>query len=155
MYTLDISTPSAKWIGWQTVAGIGLGLTSQIPVVVGQAIVETSNISCVTAMVLFFRTIGAAIFVSAAQAGFANKLLKQLPIAAPGVNPAVVITTGAADLRKVLTAEQVPGTLVAFMEGLRIPFTIAIACACVSFVLAFTPRWSPVSRIRSNTGDFS
>ena len=152
-YTLDVSTPSAKWISWQVVSGVGLGLTFQIPVIVGQAIVEPSDISCISATVLFFRTIGAAIFVSAAQAGFANKLLKQLPITAPGVNPAIVIATGATDLRKVLTAEQVPGTLLAFMEGLRIPFIVAIACGCVSFVLAFIPRWSPVPRIRSKTGD--
>lgn len=144
IYTLDIDSASGKWIGYQALVGIGLGLTFQISVIVAQAIVKPSDLSSISAIILFFQTIGGAVFISAGQAGFTNKMLKELPVRAPGVNPALVISTGATELRKVFPADQIPGILDAYMQGLRVPFAIAIACGCVTAVLAFTPRYESI-----------
>ncbi|KAG9792244.1 MFS-type transporter grgE [Exophiala dermatitidis] len=144
IYTFEINTNSGKWIGYQALVGIGLGLIFQIPVIVGQAVVKPSDLSSVSAMILFWQTIGGAIFISAAQAGFTNKMVKELPIRAPGVNPALVLATGATDLRRVFPGDQIHGILSAYMEGLRVPVAICIACACVTFLLAFTPRWESI-----------
>ena len=153
IYTLDPNTGSDKWISYQALVGIGIGLIFQIPVIVCQAVCETSDLSSVSAIVLFFQTIGGAIFISAAQAGFANKMLKVLPELAPGVNPAQVIATGASEIRKVFDAEQVPGIISAYMEGLRVPFAISIACACISFIVSFAPRWEHIrGRVKEGAG---
>ena len=141
IYTLAIDSPSSKWIGFQAILGIGLGLIFQIPVIVNQSVVTPSDLSSVSAMTLFFQTIGGAFFISAGQAGFANKLLQRIPVTAPGVSPALVVATGASDLRKVFSPEQLPGILVAYLDGVRVAFAIAVAVACVGFVLAFAPRW--------------
>lgn len=144
VYTLDPVSGSDKWIGYQALVGIGLGLVFQIPVIVSQAVVKPSDLSSVSAIILFFQTIGGAIFISAAQAGFANEMLRQLPIKAPDTNPGLVLVTGATDLRQVFSPAQIPGILAAYMDGLRVPFAICIACACVTFVLAFTPKWESI-----------
>lgn len=144
IYTLDVDSGSDKWIGYQALVGIGLGLIFQVAVIVCQAIVRPSDLSSVSAIVLFFQTIGGAIFISAAQAGFANKMLEQLPLKAPNVDPGLVIVTGATDLRKVFDAEQIPGILAAYMEGLKVPFAISIACACATAVFALAPRWESI-----------
>ena len=141
IYTLDINSGSSKWIGYQSLLGIGLGLVFQISVIVNQSLVKPSDLSSITAMTLFFQTIGGAFFISAAQAGFANKLLARIPTTAPGVNPALVVSTGATDLRTVFTPEQFAGILLAYMEGLRVAFAIAIALSCAGFVLSLTPKW--------------
>lgn len=141
IYTLTITSGSGKWIGYQALVGIGLGLIFQIPVIVNQSVVKPQDLSTITAMTLFFQTIGGAFFISAGQAGFSNKLLSRLPVVAPGIDPVLVVMTGATELRKVFTAEQLSGILVAYMDGLRVSFAIAIACACLTFVLAFAPRW--------------
>ena len=141
IYTLDITTPSSKWIPFQALLGIGLGLVIQIPVIVNQSVVQPSDLSSVSAMTLFFQTIGGAFFISAAQAGFANRLLQRIPITAPGVNPALVVATGATDLRKVFSARDLPGILTAYLDGLKVSFAIAIATACVGFLLTFAPKW--------------
>ncbi|ETI24732.1 hypothetical protein G647_04102 [Cladophialophora carrionii CBS 160.54] len=144
IYTLEIESGSDKWIGYQALVGIGLGLIFQIPVIVSQAIVKPSDLSSVSAIILFFQTIGGAVFISAAQAGFANKLLHQLPSKAPTVDAGKVLATGATDLRTVFTPAQIPGILDAYMEGLRVPFIIAITCACLTFLIAFAPRWESI-----------
>lgn len=144
LYTLKIHSGSGEWLGYQAMVGIGLGLIFQVPVIVGQSVVKPSDLSSVSAMILFFQTVGGAIWISAAQAGWANKMLKVVATKLPGVSPGLVVATGATELRKVFTAEQLPGILDAYMEGLRIPFAIAIACACVTVVLSFAPRWEKV-----------
>ena len=80
-------------------------------------------------MVLFFQTIGASVWVGAAQAGFANRLIENVPRYAPGLNPALVVATGATELRKVFSEDQVVGVIRAYKDGLKTPFAISIACA--------------------------
>ena len=144
VYTLDVGSSSAKWIGYQAFAAVGIGLMFQIPMIVGQSVVKPSDLSSVSALIIFFQTIGGALFISAAQAGFASKLVEQVPHTAPGVAVAKVVMTGATDLRNTFPAEQIPGILKAYMAGLRVPFAIALACCCLGTVLAFTPQWKKI-----------
>ncbi len=143
-YTLDIHSDSSKWIGFQAMSGIGLGLIFQIPVIVAQSNVRPSDLSSASSMVLFFQTIGGAIWISAAQAGFSNKLIQRLPITAPGIDPGFIVATGATELRKVFNAEQLPGILQAYMDGIRVPFALSIACCCLTCVLIAIPRWESI-----------
>jgi len=52
LYTLSTTSTSAQWIGYQALTGLGIGLVLQIPVISAQAVVEPSDISSVTAMIL-------------------------------------------------------------------------------------------------------
>lgn len=52
IYTLDIGTPAAKYLGYQVILGLGQGLAIQIPVITGQAFSETADIAATTATVL-------------------------------------------------------------------------------------------------------
>jgi MFS transporter, DHA2 family, glioxin efflux transporter len=141
IYTLERDTGSDKWIGYQALLGVGLGLVFQIPVIVNQGLVTPSDISSITAQTLFFQTIGGAYFISAAQAIFANRLLARVVISAPTANPALVIATGATELSKVFNAEELDGIVVAYLAGLKSAFAISIATAGIGFLLAFAPRW--------------
>ncbi|KAL9023914.1 MAG: hypothetical protein Q9196_006887 [Gyalolechia fulgens] len=89
----------------------------------------------VTAILLFCQTVGSAFMISAAQSAFVNVLLKTLIHLAPNVNPALVVATGATDLRKAFTPEQLPGVLEAYMRGLKISFAIGLATAGVALVV--------------------
>lgn len=144
IYTLEINSSSSKWIGYQVLLGIGLGTIFQIPSMVGQSIVTADDIAAVSAIILFFQIIGGSIWISAAQAGFANRLIHAVGKYAPGVDPALVVQTGATDLRKVFPADQVAGVIKAYMDGLKTPFAVVIACACTGFVLAFAPKWKKI-----------
>lgn len=52
IYTLDIGSPSSHWIGYQALAGIGMGLGFQVPIIANQAFVDMSEISSITAVTL-------------------------------------------------------------------------------------------------------
>lgn len=143
LYTLDIGTSEGKWIGYQIIGGVGWGIASQIPIITVQATAPAADLAEVTAILLFFQTVGGAFMVSAAQAAFVNVLLKHLPHSAPGVNPVTVVSTGATDLRTAFPADMVPGILEAYMGGLKIAFAIGIASTGMAFVIiTLFQRWN-------------
>jgi MFS transporter, DHA2 family, glioxin efflux transporter len=120
IHSLKVGSSSSHWIGYQIILGVGIGSIFQIPATVAQSSVPTEDLAAASAIVLFFQTIGGAIWVSSAQAGFANRLLGGLPTHTPTVNPATVLAAGASELRKLFTPEQVTGIVEAYMHGLRI-----------------------------------
>jgi hypothetical protein len=93
-----------------------------------------------------FQTIGGAFFVAAAQSAFVNTLLNTLPSVAPDVDPAVVIVTGATEIRDAFSDDQVPGILVAYMAGIKLAFAIAIGGAGFSFLLSLLSKWKRLNR---------
>lgn len=52
IYTLDIDSTSGQWIGYQILAGIGWGLSFQIPIIASQGLSAPEDVSSVTAIVL-------------------------------------------------------------------------------------------------------
>ena len=96
------------------------------------------------------QTIGGAIFVSAGQAAYTNRLIARLPVLAPGVNPALVIATGATELRATFSAEELPGIILAYMDGLRLTFALAIALAGVTLPIALFAKWQNVKQKSSS-----
>lgn len=141
IYTFDIGTPSGKWIGYQILGGVGWGLAFQVPIITGQATAPAEDLAEVTAIILFFQTVGGSFLVSASQSAFVNVLIKTLPFSAPGVDPARVIATGATELRKAFTPEELPGILVAYMHGLKISFAVALASTAMALVVVLFSKW--------------
>ena len=50
--TLDIDTSSGKWIGYQILTGIGVGIALQVPIIVCQGACEAKDMSSVTSIIL-------------------------------------------------------------------------------------------------------
>lgn len=134
LYTLDVGSPSSHWIGYQALAGLGFGLGIQISIIVSQAIVKKEDISSITAIMIFFQTISGAIFVSTGQSLFANQLIREVPKYVPDLNPAVVVATGATQLRSTFSAADLPGVIRAYMSGLKDAYILGIALAGMAFL---------------------
>jgi hypothetical protein len=136
LYTLKLGSPSSHWIGYQALTGIGFGLAIQIPIIVAQAIVEPADISSITAIMIFFQTISGAIFVSAGQSLFTNKLISTVAELVPDVPSALVVATGATELRRVFTPQQLPGIIASFMAGLKNTYALGIALSGMAVLVA-------------------
>lgn len=52
LYTLDIGTATAKWVGYQILGGLAWGAAFQVPIIIGQATAPPADISSVTAIIL-------------------------------------------------------------------------------------------------------
>ncbi|KAL3417500.1 beta-ketoacyl synthase domain-containing protein [Phlyctema vagabunda] len=125
-YTLDIETPSARWIGYQILYGAATSFPYMNCLNVAHANVDAADIASVTSILQFFQTLGGAFSISAAQSAFVNSMVGRLPVTAPGVDPALVVATGAAELRNVFSQSELPGILLAYMEGIKTAFAVSI-----------------------------
>ncbi|TPX12435.1 uncharacterized protein E0L32_006847 [Thyridium curvatum] len=141
IYTLDIGTGTGKWIGYQILAGFGFGFAFQIPIIIIQATTTPVDMAEVTAILLFFQTVGGAFFVSAAQSAFLNTLLKSVVKYAPEVDPSTVVLTGATEIRHVFPASSLQGILLAYMDGLKVTFALVLAGTGLAFVIGLASRW--------------
>jgi hypothetical protein len=99
---------------------------------------------------IVFQTLGGAFSTSAGQAAFVNRLVVALPGKAPLVRPALVLLTGASELREVVPPNSLPGVLEAYMIGLRAAFAVAIAFSGVAFLCSFA---IPKGKLPSHTLD--
>ncbi|RAO65963.1 uncharacterized protein BHQ10_001975 [Talaromyces amestolkiae] len=150
IYTLDIGTPTSKWVGYQFFVGCSMASAIMHGLTIAQANVDANDLSAVTANLLFFQTLGGAFSTSAAQSAFVNRLLTTLPKTAPSVNPGQVLITGASDLQTVFPPDVLPGVLQAYMAGIKAAFIVAIAfcgtaCLCTLAV--------PVKKLPTHTKD--
>ncbi|KAL8770448.1 MAG: hypothetical protein Q9209_003874 [Squamulea sp. 1 TL-2023] len=150
--TLGLDSPSSTWIGYQALAGIGVGLGFQVPIIVAQASVDPEDISSASALILFFQTVGGSFFVAAGQSAFENRLISSLPKNAPGVSAAQAVQTGAASLRKVFTGAQLTGIIASYLEGIQLSFAIAIILIGLSIVAAFLAPFKKVDSMKAKVG---
>jgi hypothetical protein len=159
IYSLDIGTSTSKWVGYQIFVGGTLAFAMMHGLSVVQAYVGPEDISAVTANLLctyfsplifqyrpteliyielaVFQTIGGAISTSSGQAAFVNRLLATLPKMAPTVDPALVLATGASELRNVFSTDVLPGVLEAYMVGIKAAFAVGLAFCGTAFLLSF------------------
>lgn len=134
-------------IGYQLFYGIAAGLAFQMGINIAQANARHEDMSSVTAIVFFFQTIGGAFSISAAQSGFATRLIGRLAVTAPDVNPAKVFATGATQIRNgTFPPEQIPGIVLAYMAGIKVTLAIVVGLVGFTCLIALLVPWSPINK---------
>jgi hypothetical protein len=146
IYTWSQISPASLWIGAQVLAGVGIGLCFQAPIMAGQALARPEDVSATTAILLFFQTMGGAFMVSAAQSGFTNTLLKHLAVYAPSVAPDDVITAGARGVWRTFEGQELVGVMDSYMEGLKFAFMLIVVLAGCATVLSVGMPWTSIRK---------
>ena len=145
-FTVDIN--EGKWIGFQILAGYGIGCGMQQPSMAAQNHLTRQDIPTGISLMIFAQSLGGAVFVSIGQNIFSNRLISGLA-SVPGLNPAIVISTGATDLRNVVAPEYLGRVLVAYNHALTTVFQAAVAVACFSIFGALAMQWKSVKRAKT------
>ena len=142
--TLDTESGHAKWIGYQALFGIGLGLGMQQPMIVAQTALKAEDVPSGTAIVMFSQTLGGSIFISVAQNVFQNQLFHNLALNVPDANAAKLVSAGATMLRHVVPTQMLHGVLVAYNDAIMQTFYVSIAMAALSLVGPIFVEWLSV-----------
>jgi glucan phosphoethanolaminetransferase (alkaline phosphatase superfamily) len=142
--TLETDSNHSKWIGYQALFGIGLGLGMQQPMIVTQTALKVEDVPSGTAIVLFAQTLGGAIFISVGQNVFQNQLLRNLAEYAPDQNPAKIISAGATMLRSVVTGEDLHNVLTAYNAAVTQTFYVSVAVGALSLIGPIFVEWISV-----------
>ena len=144
--TLDIHAGPAKWIGYQAVAGMGVGLGMQQAALAAQNVLSPEDMPIGISVVTFFQTLGPAITVSVASNVLDQRLSAGLKTDVPGVNIHTLLDVGATNITKVVQPSFVPVALVDINKALSQTFYVAVAVAVASGVGALGMEWKTMKK---------
>ncbi|KXT02357.1 hypothetical protein AC578_188 [Pseudocercospora eumusae] len=142
--TWQTNTGSAEWIGYQVLCGLGVGFGFQQTMLAAQTCLPKEDVPIGTAIVVFFQTLGGALFVSAANNIFNNKLLSGIAGIVPGLSPQTILETGATALRNVIPDGYLPAVLEVYNDALVGTFYVATALGALSIVGSGALEWRSV-----------
>lgn len=109
-----------------------------------QAVLSIEDIPIGTSIIIFFQSLGGALFVSISQNLFTNRLVENITaLNLPGVSAGAVLGAGATNLAH-LAPKYTPQILVAYNDALLQPFIATTAMACFSIIGALGMQWVSV-----------
>jgi hypothetical protein len=137
-------TDRPMWIGYQVIAGAGIGLAMQQPLMAVQTVLDIKDVPTGTAVVVFLQTLGGALFVSIGQNVFTNKLVEGVIANVPGLDPAIVLGTGATSIQTTIPPEMLPGVTLAYSSALTRSFLVAAIMAAFTIIGSVFVEWKSV-----------
>ncbi|KAK0610986.1 major facilitator superfamily-domain-containing protein [Immersiella caudata] len=143
--TFQPDTGRGAWIGYQILAGTGIGLGMQQPLMAVQTVLAIEDVPTGTAIIVFMQTLGGALFVSVAQNVFTNKLVENIASYVPEIpEPRFVLGVGATNVQHVVDPALLPGVTQAYNDALTQTFIVFTALSVVSIVGAAFTEWKSV-----------
>ncbi|KAL2865009.1 MDR family MFS transporter [Aspergillus lucknowensis] len=146
LYSIDIS--DAKYIGYQILLGSGIGAGFQVPITAVQTTLASEDLPQGMAAVMFFQTLGGALFIAVAQSLFQNGLISGIRQYAPSVAPESIVQAGATEMRHILSdlgqLDQLRNVILAYLKGLKDTYRLSLALFCVAFALSCLFEWKSV-----------
>ena len=141
--TFTPSTGQSKWIGFQALYGLGLGLGMQQASLAAQAVLQRRDVPTGVSVIMFCQQLGGAVFVSVGENVFTNKLVEGLS-SIPNFNPASVVNVGATELRQYVPAASLPQVVTAYNGALVTTYRVALAMACLSIIGSASMEWKNI-----------
>lgn len=151
--TLQVDTGEGKWIVYQVLYGIGLGLCFQVPNLAAQTVLPKNDVPIGLALMLFGQLLGAAVFVAVGENVIGNQLVQRLS-GVPGFNSSLITSGGGAtSLLSSLPANLRETVLTAYNEALRKVFQVGLIVSCLAVLGAATLEWrSILKKPEANAG---
>ncbi|KAI0425181.1 MFS general substrate transporter [Xylaria sp. FL1042] len=144
MSTFRVNESSSHWIGYQVVAGFGLGLGMQAASLAAQAVLPVPDVPIGIAIMFFAQQLGGGIFTSVGQNLLSTYLVSHLDI--PGLSADQITSEGATDLVSSV-APQYRGTVKAvYNQAISQIFRCAMGVALVAVAAAVFMEWKNVKK---------
>ncbi|KAI0555126.1 MFS general substrate transporter [Xylaria curta] len=145
MSTFTVDTPSSHWIGFQVIAGFGLGLGLQASSLAAQATLPVPDVPIGIAIMFFAQQLGGGIFTSVGQNLLSTYLVSHLHI--PGLTPDQITNEGATELLTSVAPEYRQTVKIVYNQAIDQIFRCAMGVALGAVVAAVFMEWKNVKRI--------
>ncbi|GKZ82882.1 hypothetical protein AnigIFM56816_007707 [Aspergillus niger] len=113
-----------------------------------QASLPSKDVPVGTALMIFYQTLGGAVFLIVAQNVFRHELVKRLTGRnIPGVDASSVAAAGATEVRNLVPPKYLGEALEAYNGAVVRTFYISVALAAVAVLATFVPEWKSVKTV--------
>ncbi|CAO2654663.1 Nn.00g113960.m01.CDS01 [Neocucurbitaria sp. VM-36] len=148
--TLNASSSTGMWIGYQVIVGVGRGAGMQMGLIAVQNAVEHSQIPIAIAVIIFAQNLGTSITIVISNTIFAQTLTSRIPRYAPSVSPQAALDagSGAGAVRDLVAGheEELNGVLRGYSESLGNVFYFLVGLAGLALVLSAGMGWKDVRK---------
>jgi hypothetical protein len=141
MSTFQVDSGPGRWVTFPLLAGFGVGLGTQQPMIGVQSTLALGDIPAGSAALTLFQNLGPAIIMSVANTVFANALTKQLDGAGGRLNAQAIANAGATSLKNQVPPYMLETVIVAYNKALAETFYVPLAVAALSIVGVMGMKW--------------
>ncbi|KAK4133710.1 hypothetical protein BT67DRAFT_404167 [Trichocladium antarcticum] len=144
--TFSPTTPTAQWVVYQVLNGIGRGFGMQMPVLAVQAALNPADIPIGMSVVVFTQSLGIAIVLAASDTIFQTSLVSELENKAPLADAAAILRAGATHFRDIVSYRDLPGVLVAYSVAIDRVFYLTAGLAGLAVFTSLFLGWVDVRK---------
>jgi hypothetical protein len=145
MSTFRVDEVSSHWIGFQVIAGFGLGLGMQAASLAAQAVLPMPDVPIGIAIMFFAQQLGGGIFTSVGQNLLSTYLVSHLR-GIPGLTPSQITSEGATELISSVAPEYQLAVKTVYNQAISRIFLCAMGVALVAVVAALFMEWKNVKK---------
>ncbi|KAK5998336.1 MFS-type efflux pump MFS1 [Cladobotryum mycophilum] len=143
--TFTPNTGSSHWIAYQFLVGFGLGFGMQTVGLAIQATLPKEEIPTGIAIMFFAQQLGGAIFVSVGQTTLSTLLVSRLKHI-PGLDPMMIVKSGATELRHVVPAQFISAVVDAYNHACTRIFLAALVLTGAQLLCSFGIQWKSIKK---------
>ncbi|KAJ5626255.1 hypothetical protein N7510_002564 [Penicillium lagena] len=148
--TFNETTSLAHIVGYQALFGLGCGLAFQQPYAAVQATTSAADTNAAIVVLPFAQFLGSVVVLAICQNVFSIEIVDGLAAKIPGLDPGIVLDSGALNLKKAIPTEYLAQALEAYNAALVHVFYIGMAVACATTVGALGSGWRSVKHADKN-----
>ncbi|KAK0630993.1 efflux pump [Bombardia bombarda] len=148
MSTLKSDSPIGHWVGFQILAGVGSGAGLQVGLISIQGVTTGEELSQGMAFMVFTQALFPAILLSMCNLVLIESLRTELPLNAPNVDAAAVISAGATKFRDMdgVRPEDRAGVIMAYANSIDRVFYLVAAMVVVSGLFIWGIGWQDLRK---------
>jgi hypothetical protein len=98
------------------------------------------------AILILCQNLGAAVFLTVAQAIFSNSLHSEINQNVPGVDADAILAGGARMVRTLVLPQQLAGVLVAYSKAVDSVMYLGVGLGCLAFLCAWGLGWKDIRK---------
>lgn len=144
--TFGPDTSPGRWISYQIIYGLGIGLSFQPPYVAVQTVLDDSIVPTALVLLSFTQQLGGIFMLSIAQNVFLSRLTHNLTTAVPQLDPDAISNHGALGLISAVPAAARDQVVLAYSKALSDVFYIALGLTGVVALSALGVEWKSIKK---------
>lgn len=144
--TLTVGSGPEHWVSYQLLAGIGFGMSFQIPYSALHVVLDTAALPTGNALLVLFQALGGALAVSVAQNILGNQLLRRLGEQFSAQDAARIVAAGPTRISQAVEAAQVDVVVEAYSYALSQMNMLPVAAAGMAFLCSLGMEWRTLGK---------
>lgn len=144
--TFKTNTSEARWIAYQIIYGIGVGMAFLSPFTASQTVLEKPLVPAALVLLNFVQMLGGIIFLSISQNMLLDKLTNELVRNIPNLDPGVAKQNGATGLKGLVPIEYQAPVILAYNSAIMDVFYIALSLLSGGLLAAFGLEWKSIKK---------